>query len=73
MRKNEASDRIKQIASNPEFREDPKEYISTHNGLFEKDSFELEEIKTPFELIMQELERCEKSMRQFLDKYRHMN
>lgn len=73
MRKNEASDRIKQIASNPEFRKDPKEYISTHNGLFEKDSFEFEEIKTPFELIMQELERCEKSMRQFLDEYRHMN
>lgn len=68
MRKNEASDRIKQIASNLEFRKDPKEYISTHNGLFEKDSFEVEEIKTPFELIMQELERCGKSMRQFLDE-----
>lgn len=73
MRKNEASDRIKQIASSLEFRKNPKEYISTHKSLFVKDSFELEEEKSPFELIVRELERCEKSMRQFLDEYRHMD
>ncbi len=73
MCKDEASDRIKQIASNLEFRKDPKEYISMHKNLFVKDSFELEEEKTPFELIIKELERCERSMRQFLDEYTNMN
>lgn len=73
MYKDKPSERIKLIASNLEFRNSLLDYISTHENLLVKESFELfEEVKTP-EQFKQELEMTSREIALFCDELRDMN
>lgn len=77
MRKDKTSELIKQIASDNEFRKDPKEFISTHKNLLEKETFEEEQNpinainNSVIDAFIKELERCKEAILWFFDEHEY--